>query len=106
MKQPVISFRVIGKSGPLSFYWSGGPYGDALESKEGNGVIWLSGNGELLGVEFDDVNKENDHQRISIPGGNSMEVDVKGGTINFALKKSKTTTIPTNKKLLKQKTTN
>ena len=82
MKKPEIIFRPIGDSGPLSIYWYDGPYGDAVESAEGSGVAWYSPTGELLGVEFDDVNKENDIQKITLQNGEQIEVQVvKGKTL-------------------------
>ena len=55
MKKPRVVFRHFSGSGPLSIYWHEGPYGDAIEATKGRGVVWLAPNGELLGVEFDDV---------------------------------------------------
>ncbi|MBW8050963.1 MAG: hypothetical protein FVQ77_11620 [Cytophagales bacterium] len=81
MKKPEIFFRPIGQSGPLSFYWYPGPYGDAVECKKGKGVAWLSPSGELLGVEFDDVDQEADHQKLETPDGSIVEVTVKKGNI-------------------------
>jgi len=82
MKNPKISFRVIGDSGPLSIYWYPGPYGDAIESIDENGVYWLSQTGVLLGVEFDDVDEKSDHQILELPDGTKIEVDVKKGKVS------------------------
>ena len=81
MKTQEIFFRPIGKSGPLSVYWYPGPYGDAVECKKGNGVAWLSPSGELLGVEFDDVNKESDHQILILQDGSKIEVFTKNNRV-------------------------
>lgn len=81
MKRPEISYRPIGNSGPLSIYWHPGPYGDAIECKKGNGVAWLSPTGEPLGVEYDDVNVDNDHQALILPDDTKIEVFVKRGKV-------------------------
>ncbi len=87
-KKPDISFRTFGGSGPLSIYWFPGPYGDAIEALKGDGVAWLSPSGDLLGVEFDDVDENSDHQIITTPGGYSVEVSVKNKKVDVDLKKS------------------
>ncbi len=91
MKKPKIFFRTIGTSGPLAIYWYPGPYGDVIESESGNGVFWQTQNGLLLGVEFDDVNKNYDHQILRLPFGSAIEITVNDGrvTINNILKKQK-----------------
>ena len=63
-KRPYISFRHFSGSGPLSAYWHDGPFGDAVEAVAGRGVAWLAPNGELLGVEFDDVAYASDNQSL------------------------------------------
>ena len=80
-----VSFRVIGDSGPLSIYWYGGPYGDAMECSEGAGVCWLSPTGELLGVEFDDVAKDGDKQEMVTPNGYVVAVRTKKGKVTFSV---------------------
>jgi hypothetical protein len=82
MKKPTISFRHFGGSGPLSVYWYPGPYGDALEARDGSGVGWFTPNGELLGVEFDNVTFERDHQTLTFPGGERIEVRVAHGRVS------------------------
>lgn len=47
MKKPEISFRPYSGSGPLSIYWSSGPYGDAIEAVNGEGVSWHSPNPDV-----------------------------------------------------------
>jgi len=74
VKKPEIHFRPIGQSGPLSLYWHSGPYGDAVECIKGKGVAWVSSTGDLLGVEFDDVDKVSDHQFLLAPQGTKVEV--------------------------------
>ena len=90
MKKPEISFRPIGESGPLALYWHTGPYGDAVECKEGSGVVWVSSAGELLGVEFDDVNKESDHQVLITAQGHKVEVWLKQGKVRALFTESAT----------------
>ena len=105
MKSPLISFRAIGNSGPLSVYWSDGPFGDAIESKEKNGVVWLSAKGELLAVEFDDVRSDHDYQEISAPGGEVIEVTVKNKKVKCDVIKKPTHAFSTErrKKVSKKK---
>ena len=79
MKKPTVSFRHFGGSGPLSVYWYPGPYGDAVEAKSGTGVGWFAPNGDLLGVEFDDVAFEKDQQVLVFEGGDRIEVRVVRG---------------------------
>lgn len=85
MKKPEISFRSHSGSGPLSIYWSQGPYGDAIEASSGNGVSWHSPNGELLGVEFDDVSDTNDSQTLTLVNGTKINLKVNNGKITFNL---------------------
>ncbi len=77
MKKAEINFRIIGNSGPVSIYWYDGPYGDAVEAIGGNGVGWFSPLQDLLGVEFDDVNSDNDQQELSFTNGVSVKIEVK-----------------------------
>ena len=81
MKKPEVSFRVFGGSGPLSIYWTDGPYGDAIDSTSGKGVAWISPSGDTLGVEFDDVNEVNDHQVLKLANGETVTVDVSKGKV-------------------------
>jgi hypothetical protein len=88
MKKPRIVFRHFSGSGPLSIYWHEGPYGDAIEVTKGRGVAWLAPNGELLGVEFDDVAWGADEQSIALPNGDVVGVRVVRGKITVRLKHS------------------
>ncbi len=81
MKKPEVSFRVFGGSGPLSIYWTDGPYGDAIDSTSGKGVAWISPSGDTLGVEFDDVNEVNDHQVLKLANGETVTVAVSKGKV-------------------------
>ena len=82
MKRPVISFRHFAGSGPLSIYWYEGPYGDAVEAKGGAGVGWFAPNGQLLGVEFDDVSCDKDHQTLIFANHETVEVRVARGKVS------------------------
>lgn len=85
MKKPKIFFRPIGESGPLSVYWYEGPYGDAVEAINGTGVAWYSPTGELLGVEFDDVKKDEDTQKLNLQNGKQVELIVLKGKANVKI---------------------
>ena len=86
MKTPTVSFRHFSGSGPLSAYWHGGPYGDAIEAGAGKGVAWLAPNGQLLGVEFDDVRWEADDQALELPNGDVVTVRVRRGRVAVHVK--------------------
>jgi len=92
-KNPVISFRYFEGAGPLSIYWYDGPYGTAVEATNGSGVSWHAPNGELLGVEFDNVAFDKDHQSLELVNKLIVEVKVTNGKVTFNL------TLPRQKKL-------
>lgn len=77
-----IFYHPIEGAAPLSVYWYPGPYGDAKESKEGNGVYFSSPNGELLGVQFDNVDESSDQQSLTTKYGHRIHVKVKAGKVN------------------------
>jgi len=79
MKKPSIFYRSFAGSGPLSAYWHDGPYGDAVEARGGAGVGWFAPNGEVLGVEFDDVAYEKDEQVLEFTTGLIVRVRVRHG---------------------------
>ncbi len=81
-----ISHRIIGDSGPLMISWFHGPKGDAVESKNGVGVGFFSPSGEILAVEFDDVQAKNDHQILEFEHY-LIEVTVKSGKTTYFLKR-------------------
>lgn len=80
-RKPKIFYHPIEGSAPLAVYWYQGPYGDAIESKEGKGVYFTSPNGELLGVQFDDVNEDKDQQVITTKNRTRVRVSVKAGKV-------------------------
>jgi len=84
MKNPRISFRAIDGSGPLSITWFNVPLGDAVEANNSIGVGFFAHNGDLLSVEFDDVNEKKDHQVLEFDRYR-VEVDVSKGKISYAL---------------------
>lgn len=84
MKKAKISFRIIGDSGPLSISWFEGPKGDAVEAKNGIGVGFFSTTGDLLMVEFDDVDENKDHQHLEFDRYR-IEVTVNKGKASFLL---------------------
>lgn len=75
--KPKIFFNPIEGSAPLSISWYPGPYGDAHEAKEGNGVYFTSPNGELLAVQFDDVEAKQDQQTLTTKTGVRIQISVK-----------------------------
>lgn len=85
MKKLEISFRSFEGSGPLSVYWYPGPYGIAVEATKGSGVGWFSPAGEILGVEFDDVDEKGDEQSLFFRNGYSVSVRVKNGKVKVML---------------------
>jgi hypothetical protein len=84
MKKAKISFRVFGGSGPLSISWFPGPKGNAIEAKNEMGVGFFSTDGELLSVEFDDVNEKKDHQILEFDRYR-VEVFVNRGKVSYSL---------------------
>ena len=85
MRKPLVSFRHFSGSGPLSVYWHDGPYGDAVEATKGRGVAWLAPNGEILGVEFDEVAWASDEQTLKLPNGDLVSVRVRRGKVTVRL---------------------
>ncbi|MBF0361417.1 MAG: hypothetical protein HQK49_10410 [Oligoflexia bacterium] len=51
------------------------------KAQKGNGVYWSSPTGELLGVEFDDVNFDEDRQTLVLKGNIHISIEVKNGKI-------------------------
>jgi hypothetical protein len=84
-KFPIISFRHFEGSGPLSIYWYDGPYGAAIEATQGSGVSWHAPNGELLGVEFDNVFFNKDHQSLELFNKIIIEIKISKGVVTFNL---------------------
>jgi len=84
--KPKIHFDSFGGSGPLGVYWYDAPYGLAQECVEGDGVVFLSPNGELLGAIFDDVNESNDDQILVTAIGHQIHLTVTNKKVGVELK--------------------
>jgi hypothetical protein len=85
-KSNSIFFKPIGGSAPLSIYYyeMAGNLGDATEANNENGVGWFSPNGELLAVQFDDVEEKKDHQLLEF-NRYRVEVFVNKGKVSHSL---------------------
>ncbi len=58
-------FKPIDGSAPLSIYfYDVGHLGDAIEAKNETGIGWFSPNGEILAVQFDEVDEGKDKQHL------------------------------------------
>jgi hypothetical protein len=79
-KKPKVFFHPIEGSGTLSISWFSGPKGAAVEAKNEKDVGFFSGNGELLGVSFDDVAELSDVQALEFDCYR-IEVKVKKGVV-------------------------
>ncbi len=78
-------FKPIGGSAPLSIYfYESGSLGDAVEANNEIGVGWFSPNGEILAVQFDDVEEAKDHQILQFDRYR-VEVSVNKGRISHKL---------------------
>lgn len=85
MKKPEIFFRPIDGSAPLSVYFYDGPYGDAIEAINEEGVGFFSATGDLLAVQFDDISEVKDHKILEFKGGLKVEVNVKNKKISVSV---------------------
>ncbi len=83
MKKPKVSFRHFGGSGPLSIQWYDAPFGDAEEATHGDGVCWYSPSGEILALEFDDVDYAADDQSLELRDGSVVQIKVKTGKVHI-----------------------
>ena len=78
-------FKPIGGSAPLFiYYYESGNLGDAIEATNEVGVGWFSPNGEILAVQFDDVDEKKDHQVLKFDRY-QVEVSVNKGKISHSL---------------------
>ena len=84
MKKPKIFFHPIGGSSILSITWYPGPLGDAVEAKNGIGVGFFAHNGDLLSVQFDDLNEKQDHQVLEFDRYR-VEATVNQGKVSYSL---------------------
>lgn len=86
---PDIFLRNFGGSGGLSIYWAKSTSGDAVDAAKGKGVGFFSPFGELLGVEFDDVENKKDEQKLVFEDGTEVHVRVKDGKVKLTKKTPK-----------------
>ena len=84
MKKVKITFLPIDGTGALHLDFQPGPFGDAIEAKNGDGIGFFSQNGELQGVTFDDVKKERDHQVLEFDRYR-VEVSVTKGKLSHSI---------------------
>ncbi len=78
-------FKPIDGSAPLSIYFYDiGNLGDAVEAKNEAGVGWFSPNGEILAVQFDEVDENKDNQKL-VFDRYRVEVQVNKGKISYHL---------------------
>ena len=96
MKKTKITFIPISGSGALHLDFKPGPFGPAVEALSGDGIGFFSSDGALLGVTFDDVNEENDHQVLRFKS-HKIEIFIKNKKITHFV------SVPKKRKLLKRK---
>ena len=84
MKKGKVFFHPIEGSAPLSISWYSGPKGDAVEANNGIGVGFFAHNGDLLSVQFDDVEEKGDHQVLEFDRYR-VEVTVKNGKVSYSM---------------------
>lgn len=89
-RNPEISHRSFGGSGPLSIYWAKPPYGYAKDCVKGRGVCWESDDGVLLAVEFDDVADSSDSQFLVTSNGTRVDITTKNGKSAVTVRSGKT----------------
>lgn len=93
MKKAKVFYHPIDGSGALTISWSSGPKGDAVEAKKGSGVGFFSEKGDLLGVIFDEVQSDNDHQILEFDRDH-IEITIKNGKVVHTVTQVKTTSRP------------
>ena len=84
MKKPKVSFFPIGGTGVLHLDFAKGPFGDATEALEGNGVGFFDTQNGLLGVTFDDVAIDGDHQ-VLVFANVRIEIRSRKGKISYSV---------------------
>ena len=82
MKKARVTFLPIAGSGTLHLDFSPGPFGDATEALQGNGVGFFSAQDDLLGVTFDDVDEKRDHQVLEFTR-HRIELKIRNGKITY-----------------------
>jgi hypothetical protein len=90
VKKPYkIFYNPLEGSASLAVYWFPGSYGVGIEPKEMNGVYFTFPNGELLGVQFDDVNELQDEQWMTTKAGTKVHVITKSGKVKVKVETKK-----------------
>jgi hypothetical protein len=84
-KKPEVHYNPIAGSAPLSISWFDGPKGDAVEAKNEIGVGFFSPSGDLLMIEFDDVEEKKDQQHLEFDRYRA-EIIVNKGKVDYSLK--------------------
>jgi hypothetical protein len=88
LKKPKIFFNPIAGSGILSITWYSGPLGDAIEANNEIGIGYFGHNGDLLSIQFDDVEAEKDQQALKFDQY-TVEVKVNKGKVVYNLMQKK-----------------
>ncbi len=70
-------------------YWFPGPYCNRIESKENNGVYFSAPNGDILGVQFDDVQAAKDEHVMTTKTGVKISVSTKLGKVKVKVESKK-----------------
>lgn len=86
MKKGKVFFNPVDGSAPLSITWSTESQGDAVEANNELGVGFFSGQGDLLGVIFDDVAEKKDEQTLDFDQY-TVTVSTKRGIVSFDVHK-------------------
>lgn len=94
MQKAKVNYFPLAGSGVLHLDFQPGPFGDAVEAMQGEGVGFFSPKGDLQGVTFDDVQEQSDEQILEFERYR-IEVSVKKGKVSYKL----TETSPTKKPL-------
>ena len=93
MIKPKVTFLPIDGSGVVHIDFASGPFGDATEADKGDGVGFFDSKKNLLGVTFDDVLVDGDHQVIQF-GRIKIELKSKKGEIKFKVFGSEPRSLP------------
>ena len=84
MKKGKIFFHPVDGFGSLTISWSTEPKGDAQEAKNGSGVGFFSGSGDLLCVIFDEVKSSEDQQKLEFKNF-LVAITVRNGKVDYSV---------------------
>ena len=84
MKKAKVSFFPIDETGVLHLDFAKGPFGEAVEALEGDGVGFFDALNGLLGVTFDDVAIDGDRQALVFKNI-SVEIRSRKGKISYSV---------------------